>query len=50
MESACEDREEFCEQARIILDQNTVNIREQARAMDDNDPFWHQVCLLMQYL
>lgn len=45
VENFCEDKQDFCEQARIILDQNTANVREKAKALDSLDPFWHQVRL-----
>uniref|UniRef100_A0A1B6G302 Phospholipase B-like n=1 Tax=Cuerna arida TaxID=1464854 RepID=A0A1B6G302_9HEMI len=50
IERTCEDRQDFCEQARIILDQNTVNIREQAKSLDEVDPFWHQINLFYEQL
>lgn len=50
IERTCEQRQDFCEQVRIILDQNTANMREQARTLDHADPFWHQVNMFYEQL
>lgn len=43
IEKTCEDREDFCDQARDLFAENTSNIRNKSRIYSSTDPFWHQV-------
>uniref|UniRef100_A0A1B6DDF0 Phospholipase B-like n=2 Tax=Clastoptera arizonana TaxID=38151 RepID=A0A1B6DDF0_9HEMI len=50
IEKTCEDREEFCENVRLLLSENSLNIRNKSRVLSAVDPYWHQVNLFYHQL